>query len=90
MMNKWYEVRRMVAERFMVPDTEVDPQTNLRKDLNAEKLDIMELILAMQTYLNAPEDEETDPEDIVLAGDLMNLLSEKMFPELDERQYETD
>lgn len=89
-MNDWYELRKMIAERFVVDETEVDLNTNLRKEFNASSLDLLELILAMKVYLKAPYAEEVTPEDIGTPQDLMNLLKEKEYDGLDERHYGAD
>lgn len=90
MMNEWYEVRRMIAERFVVEENEVDLNTNLRKEFNAGNLDLLELILAVKVYLKAPYAEEVTPEDIGTPQDLMNLFKERNYDGLDEGNYGVD
>lgn len=87
-MNEWYELRKMIAERFVVNETEIDLHTNLRKEFNANSLDLLELILAMKVYLKAPYADEVTPEDIGTPQDLMDLLQERGYDGLDERHYE--
>lgn len=89
-MNEWYELRKMIAERFVVEEDEIELNTNLRKAFYASELDLLELILAMKVYLKAPYTEGVTPEDIGTPQDLLNLMREREYDGLDESRYGAD
>ncbi|MCY3035259.1 MULTISPECIES: acyl carrier protein [Aerococcus] len=43
-------IREMISERFGLEDEKIDKTTHLSKDLGADSLDIVELVMTLEDY----------------------------------------
>jgi len=67
------EVREMVAELLGIDKNKINPKADLIKDLGADSLDLVELIMALEEKFNLKIfDEDTDK--LVTVQDVVNYI----------------
>lgn len=73
METKAEKVKRIVAESLGVPFEEIKPESELVNDLNAESLEIADMIMKIKRefQIEIPDDEI---EKFVTINDLLNLI----------------
>jgi acyl carrier protein len=73
-------VRRIIVEQLGVEEGDVTPQTSFVDDLNADSLDLVELIMAMEEEFSqdgqSMEISDEDAEKIVTVQDAVNYIVE--------------
>jgi acyl carrier protein len=73
-------VRKIVVEQLGVEENDVTPQTSFVDDLNADSLDLVELIMAMEEEFSnegkSMEISDEDAEKIVTVQDAVNYIVE--------------
>ncbi len=67
---------RIVAEQLGVEQEKVVPKASFTEDLNADSLDLVELIMALEEEFEVEIPEE-DAEKIMTVGDAFNYLQEQ-------------
>jgi len=67
----------MIAERFGYLPEEIRPETNLMKDLSADSLDFVEMVMQMEDHfgLSAPDE---DVEGIRTVGDIIAYVKRRL------------
>ncbi len=74
-------VQKIVAERLGVEESSVTPEASFTEDLDADSLDLVDLILAFQdefsTEANPIEISDEDAEGLVRVSDAINYLTGK-------------
>jgi acyl carrier protein len=74
-------VRKIIAEQLGVEESEITPQTSFVDDLNADSLDLVELIMSLEEEFSKEgksiEISDEDAEKIVTVQDAVNYIAEQ-------------
>lgn len=67
------EVAKIISEQLNVPTEKIKPESDIVKDLGADSLDVVELLMTLEdnTGKTIPEEKVTD---IKTVGDVVSLL----------------
>ncbi|MBE6994306.1 MAG: acyl carrier protein [Ruminococcaceae bacterium] len=68
----------IIAEQFGVDESEIDLETSFVDDLNATSIDIVDLMLAVESTFDMDEIEESDLENVKTVGDVVNYITSKI------------
>jgi acyl carrier protein len=78
-------VRKIIVEQLGVEESDVNPQTSFVDDLNADSLDLVELIMAMEEEFSKEgktmEISDEDAEKIVTVQDAVSYIIEQGIAE---------
>jgi acyl carrier protein len=73
-------VRKIIAEQLGVEESEITPQTAFVEDLNADSLDLVELIMSLEEEFSKAgqniEISDEEAEKIVTVQDAVNFITE--------------
>ena len=69
------KVIKMVADQFMIDDSEVTADTLFVDDLGADSLDVVELTMALEEEFSLPDTPEEELMNIHTVGDLADYIS---------------
>ena len=69
------KIIKMVAEQFMVDESEVTADTSFVDDLGADSLDVVELTMALEETFSLPDTPEDELMNIHTVGDLADYVS---------------
>ena len=69
------KVIKMVADQFMIDESEVTPDTIFVDDLGADSLDVVELTMALEEEFSLPDTPEDELMNIHTVGDLAEYIS---------------
>ena len=69
------KVIKMVADQFMIDDSEVTADTVFVDDLGADSLDVVELTMALEEEFSLPDTPEEELMNIHTVGDLAEYIS---------------
>ena len=69
------KVIKMVADQFMMDESEVTADTVFVDDLGADSLDVVELTMALEEEFTLPDTPEEELMNIHTVGDLANYIS---------------
>ncbi len=67
------KIKELVAVQFNVEDKNIELETSFRDDLNADSLDLVELIMALEDEFGL-EIEDEDLDSIKTIGDAVNYI----------------
>jgi acyl carrier protein len=74
-------VRKIIAEQLGVDESEITPQTSFVDDLNADSLDLVELIMSLEEEFSKEgksiEISDEDAEKIVTVQDAVSYIAEQ-------------
>ena len=74
-------VRKIIAEQLGVEESEITPQTSFVDDLNADSLDLVELIMSLEEEFSKEgksiEISDEEPEKIAPVQDAVNYIAEQ-------------
>ena len=74
-------VRKIIAEQLGVEESEINPQTSFVDDLNADSLDLVELIMSLEEEFSqggkSIEISDEDAEKIATVQDAVNYIMEQ-------------
>ena len=70
------KVKEIIAEKLNVDEAEITENTNFKDDLNADSLDLFELVMALEDEFDIEVPSE-DLEQFTTLGDVLNYLSDK-------------
>jgi len=74
-------VRKIIAEQLGVEESEINPQTSFVDDLNADSLDLVELIMSLEEEFSqggkSIEISDEDAEKIATVQDAVNYIIEQ-------------
>jgi len=74
-------VRKIIAEQLGVEESEITPQTSFVEDLNADSLDLVELIMSLEEEFSKEgkgmEISDEDAEKIATVQDAVNYIVEQ-------------
>ena len=68
-------IRRLIAEQFVIDESEVTMETSFVDDLGADSLDIVELTMALEEEFSLAEVSDDDLKKIATVGDLVEYVS---------------
>ena len=69
------KLREIICEKFGVDESEVTPDTSFKEDLNADSLDMVEIVMAIEEEFDIGEIDEDDVSGIETVGDAVNYIS---------------
>ena len=73
-------VRKIISEQLGVDEAEIQPETSFVEDLNADSLDLVELIMSLEEEFSkegkAIEISDEDAEKIATVQDAVNYIKE--------------
>ena len=85
MATVFERVRKIIVEQLGVEENDVNPQTSFVDDLNADSLDLVELIMAMEEEFSkdgkSMEISDEDAEKIATVQDAVNYIIEQGIAE---------
>ena len=85
MATVFERVRKIIVEQLGVEEGDVNPQTSFVDDLNADSLDLVELIMAMEEEFSkdgkSMEISDEDAEKIATVQDAVNYIIEQGIAE---------
>ena len=85
MATVFERVRKIIVEQLGVEEGDVNPQTSFVDDLNADSLDLVELIMAMEEEFSKEgktmEISDEDAEKIATVQDAVNYIIEQGIAE---------
>ena len=70
-------VRKILAENLSVPENEVTTESRFQEDLDADSLDLVEAVLALEEEFGVSIPEE-EMEGVKTVGQAVNLVAEKL------------
>lgn len=81
MATVFERVQKIIAEQLGVEETEIQPQTSFVDDLNADSLDLVELIMSLEEEFSkegkSVEVSDEEAEKIVTVQDAVNFINEQ-------------
>ena len=69
------KIIKIVAEQFMVDESEISAETSFTDDLGADSLDVVELTMALEESFSLPDTPENELMNIHTVGDLAAYVS---------------
>jgi acyl carrier protein len=69
-------LKKLISDQLGVDESRVVPSASFTDDLEADSLDLVELIMSLEEEFNV-EIPDTDAEKIVTVGDALNYLRER-------------
>ncbi|HJP66939.1 MAG TPA: acyl carrier protein [Actinomycetota bacterium] len=71
------KVRKILAENLSVPEDSINMDSRFQEDLDADSLDLVEAVLALEEEFNVNIPEE-EMEDVKTVGEAINVVMAKM------------
>lgn len=68
------KIRELICEQFDVDPTEISEETNFLRDLSADSLDFVELVMNIEDSFGLPEIGEDEIRAIQTVGDLVKYV----------------
>lgn len=68
------KIKNILTEQFDIEEEDITLETNFREDLEADSLDLVELIMGLEDEFEV-EVEDEDVEDINTVGDAVNYIN---------------
>lgn len=72
------KLAKLIAEQFGVSEDEITMDTSFVGDLNATSIDIVDLMLAVESTFDLDEIEEDALEKVKTVGDVVNYISDRI------------
>ena len=69
------KIIKMVAEQFMMDESEISANTSFTDDLGADSLDVVELTMSLEESFSLPDTPEDELMNIHTVGDLAAYVS---------------
>ncbi|MCI8993452.1 MAG: acyl carrier protein [Eubacterium sp.] len=70
------QIAEIIKKELAMEDAEITMETSFKDDLNADSLDLVELVMGLEEKYNT-EIEQDDLENIATVGDLVEYLKSK-------------
>lgn len=81
MATVFERVQKIIAEQLGVEESEINPQTSFVDDLNADSLDLVELIMSLEEEFSkegkSVEVSDEEAEKIATVQDAVNFINEQ-------------
>lgn len=74
------KVKEMIEEKLNAEGVEITEDTNFKEDLNADSLDLFELVMALEDEFGI-EIDSGDMEELATVGDVLEYLKKKGLEE---------
>ena len=74
------KVKMIISEQFDIEEDDITMETSFKDDLNADSLDLVELIMALEDEFEVEVDDE-DVEIINTVGDAVNYINKTIGEE---------
>ena len=71
-------MQKIIAEQFSIDEEEITPATNFEEDLNADSVDLVELVMSMEEEFDIGEVREEELSALSTVGDCVEFLSSKL------------
>lgn len=68
------KVKMIISEQFSIDEDEITMETSFKDDLNADSLDLVELIMALEDEFEIQVD-DSEVENIHTVGDAVNYIN---------------
>jgi acyl carrier protein len=69
------KVKKIISEKFGVDEEQITMETSYKEDLNADSLDMVEIIMALEEEFDIGEISEEAIASIETVGDTVNFIS---------------
>ncbi|MFS8542052.1 MAG: acyl carrier protein [Tissierellales bacterium] len=69
------KLKKMISDQFGIDEDDIDMDTSFKDDLNADSLDLVELVMAIEDEFDLQVADE-DVENIKTVGDAVNYINE--------------
>lgn len=69
------KIKMIISEQFSIDEDEITMETSFKDDLNADSLDLVELIMALEDEFELQVD-DAEVENINTVGDAVNYIDE--------------
>ena len=70
------KMKSIIAEQLNIDDSEITLESNFKDDLNADSLDLFEMVMALEDNYGVEIPSE-DLEKLLTVGDVVNYLKDK-------------
>ena len=70
-------VRKILAENLSVPEDDITTESRFQEDLDADSLDLVEAVLALEEEFGVSIPEE-EMEDVKTVGEAVDLVAQKL------------
>jgi len=77
-MDIFEKLRSLAADQFGVDADDITPETSFVEDFDADSIDIVEFMMAVEEEFEIGEIEENALEKIKTLGDVANYIKERM------------
>ncbi|NLW39793.1 MAG: acyl carrier protein [Tissierellia bacterium] len=68
------KIKEIISQQFHIDEDEITMETSFRNDLNADSLDLVELIMALEDEFEIEVEDEV-VEEIITVGDAVEYIS---------------
>ena len=72
------KLRALLAEKFAIDDDSITMETSIVDDLNADSLDFVELIMAVEEEFDIPEVDDEELTQLRTVEDVVGFISSKI------------
>ncbi|MBQ1705044.1 MAG: acyl carrier protein [Clostridia bacterium] len=72
------KLRKLMADQFSVEEDAITMDTNFVEDLDADSIDLMELMMAVEETFDIGEVEENALESLKTVGDVVGYISDRL------------
>ena len=72
------KLRKLMADQFSISADDITMDTNFVEDLDADSIDIMELMMAVEETFDVGEVEETALESLKTVGYVVGYISDRL------------
>ena len=69
------KIREIICDKFAVDEDQVTMNTSFKGDLNADSLDMVEIVMALEEEFDIGEIDESAVSEIETVGDAANFIS---------------
>ncbi len=69
------KIREIICDKFAIEEDQVTMDTSFKGDLNADSLDMVEIIMALEEEFDIGEIDENAVMEIEMVGDAVNFIS---------------
>jgi acyl carrier protein len=77
MSDAFEEIKKIIVELLGVDASKITPEARFREDLEADSLDLVELIMAFEDKFGSEISDE-DAQKIITVGDAVKFVQERM------------
>ncbi len=72
------KIKEIISQQFHIDEDEITMETSFRNDLNADSLDLVELIMALEDEFEIEVEDEV-VEEIITVGDAVEYISRLQY-----------